>query len=721
MVSPINSARWWTKPFGNVQTNLREIDAGMDVEAVADWIQSFGATSWLCTVGGIQAQYPTDLEFQTRNPHLAERPSGDLVGDALKAAHARDLKFLARMDFSKIAAHVAAEHPEWCYMSPTGQLQEHTAGLVSVCPSGGYYQERIFEILTEITSRYKIDGMFFNWATMNEEDYYKHYHGVCHCVNCQLRWKEFAGDLEMPNGPADANYGTWLVFGREIIDGITAKIQSFIAERLPNAVLIRGKTADIIYQEGNNEIAEDNRDFWHHTASECVSSWIAFRPEVPVLSNSTCFIDMRYRMAGEEPAHFAQYLIQSISRGGTPSTYMMGIPGKIPYPCLDVASKITKFHRDHAEVYTGMRPSALTGIVRPDRGYMKGKTYASALSEFRGLYTAMQELQIPFDVVAMEHLPGIHANGSIKRYKNLILPDLGQLSVECAKIFDSWTERVGGTLIATGSSGQGPAGHVQLKSLPVHRCRATVKDGRSLWSSYVAPMQKSKSVHYYTGPTIPIHGACYYFDWKRESSTGYKVLARAPFAPPEKAFGNLQTDQPGFGITKFGSGQGVTIPFTVGRTYHETGLTSSRDFLARIFKQHCLQEALSFDIAEQVEVTLNETQDMTVVHLVNMSGARRLNFGTHLPISGGTIRVPGPTAGVKARGLISGEELSLVDGQFKLPILHLFEVVVIEGLPTRDAIAAEMSSNVEAESEKGSFLNGTTPISGSSVTNGSSF
>jgi hypothetical protein len=49
------------------------------------------------------------------------------------------------MDFSKVAPQVAAEHPEWCYMSPNGNLQEHTAGLVSVCPCGGYYQERIFD------------------------------------------------------------------------------------------------------------------------------------------------------------------------------------------------------------------------------------------------------------------------------------------------------------------------------------------------------------------------------------------------------------------------------------------------------------------------------------------------------------------------------------------------------------------------------------------------
>ncbi|RKK80300.1 hypothetical protein BFJ69_g4490 [Fusarium oxysporum] len=669
--------QWWHEPFSVVQTNLREIDAGMDVDDVAHWIKDFGATAWLCGVGGIQAQYPSDLAFQTRNPNLAERASGDLVGDALAAAHAKGLKFLARMDFSKIAPHVAAEHPEWCYVSPLGNLQEHTAGLVSVCPSGGYYQEHIFDILQEVTERYKIDGMFFNWATMNEEDYYKVYHGVCHCVNCQSLWLEFARGLEMPKGPQDINYGIWLIFSRNIIDDITAKIRDFIAKRLPETALIRGKAADIIYQESNNEIG---REFWHHSTSEWISSWISYRPNVPVLANSTCFIDMRYRMAGEEPAQFAQYLIQCISRGGTPSTYMMGTPGKIPYPCLDVAADITRFHTQYHDTYRNFVPCALTGLVRPDRGYMAGRSYQQSLSEFRGLYSALQEMHIPFDVVALEHLPGLEANLSLSRYKNLILPDLRDVPPESASIFDRWVEQTGGVLICTGSSGQEEAGSIQLKCLPVRRRRAVVAEGRLLWSSYVAPLQKKKGIHYYNGPMIPLFGAANYFEWKEDSVKSHKTLSRAPFAPPEKAYGNIEIDHPGYGMAQYGSGKGVMIPFTVGRGYRETGLSCQRDFFLQVFRQYSTPEKLTFNLAEQVEITLHRSGDKLVVHLVNMSGARRLNFGSHIPIEQGSIKIEGDSLGVSARALRMDQKLEVNDGTISLPRLDLFEVVVIEGV-----------------------------------------
>jgi hypothetical protein len=134
---------WWRLPFGMFQTNLREIDATLDVDAVLDYIQRHGADAWLVNAGGILSFYPTDLPFQTRNPYLAERPGGDMLGDAVKGAHSRGLRLVARMDFSKVAAKIAAEHPEWLYVSPSGQSQVYS-GLFSVCPNGQYYQEKTF-------------------------------------------------------------------------------------------------------------------------------------------------------------------------------------------------------------------------------------------------------------------------------------------------------------------------------------------------------------------------------------------------------------------------------------------------------------------------------------------------------------------------------------------------------------------------------------------------
>ena len=83
---------WWHEPFDMFQTNLREIDALLDVETVLDAIQEHGAGVWLLNVGGILSHFPSTLPFQSRNPLLEERPGGDLVGDAIEAAHRRGVR-----------------------------------------------------------------------------------------------------------------------------------------------------------------------------------------------------------------------------------------------------------------------------------------------------------------------------------------------------------------------------------------------------------------------------------------------------------------------------------------------------------------------------------------------------------------------------------------------------------------------------------------------------
>ncbi|KAL3446810.1 hypothetical protein BJX65DRAFT_308720 [Aspergillus insuetus] len=163
---------WWRKPFSMLQTSLCEVDVNMDVDKVASYISQLGADAWLIGVSGIQAQCPTARPFHSEK---------------------------------ELVAKVAEEHPEWCYVSHAGELQRHTRGLVSVCPIAGYYQERILDILDEVVRRYPSDGFSIKWTTMNEEDHYKWYHGVCHFDACQTRWCKYSGGLKLPERPQDAN------------------------------------------------------------------------------------------------------------------------------------------------------------------------------------------------------------------------------------------------------------------------------------------------------------------------------------------------------------------------------------------------------------------------------------------------------------------------------------------------------------------------------------
>ncbi|MDQ3655442.1 MAG: beta-galactosidase, partial [Chloroflexota bacterium] len=386
---------WWQQPFRMFQTNLREIDAGLDVERVLDYITDYGANAWLISVGGILSNYPTELDFQTANPHLARRQSGDLIGDAATAAVERGVHLLARMDFSKIDHRRAEEHPEWCFVDAAGEPQVYN-GLTSVCPSADYYQHRLFDVLSEVLDRYPVDGFFLNWMSYNEFDYSKQYRGVCHCLSCQRAFAEFAPDATLPAGPESLDYPAWRRFTASKLDDLTARIREHIKARRPEAALILGNRADIVFHEANNAVG---RPLWHHRTSEHVSAAKSFRPDVPVLVNSVGFVDMPYRLAGEEPHHFAQYLVQAISRGAIPSTYIMGTPDVIDYECLDTGAEIIQFHRDHADVYRDLVPDARVALVRPDPLRHSAERLAAATVEFQGLYLSLLERHIAFDVL----------------------------------------------------------------------------------------------------------------------------------------------------------------------------------------------------------------------------------------------------------------------------------------------------------------------------------
>jgi hypothetical protein len=671
---------WWRHPFGMLQTNLREIDATLDVERVLDFIQAHGADAWLVNAGGILSFFPTNLPFQTRNPHLAQRRGGDLLGDAVRAAHARGVHLLARMDFSKVSARIAAEHPEWCYVSPTGQSQT-VAGLVSVCPNGAYYQEKSFAALDEVIDRYPVDGFFFNWFGFNEIDYSKVYNGVCHCLSCQRAFHTYSGGAELPDGPASPTYGTWRAFSAATIADLIDRLRAHISNRRPHAFLL-GRTADVIFHEANNALG---RQLWHHATSEEVSAPRAYRPDVPVLVNAVAFMDMPYRMAGEEPEHFAQYFVQTLSRGGNPSTYIMGTPGQIPYPCLPVAGEITRFLKRWRHVYAGMTPCAHTGLVRPKQQARSTADHEHATAEFRGVYSALQQGHVPFDVVPQERLADMDNNGSLARYGVLVLPDLGELTPDTARTLDEFVAR-GGRVLATGSTGFGADGSVQLACLAAEQRLAATTTADLLWSTYIAPRDSSDvstgDRNSYAGPIAPIYGAYHYCAWRDGAEQRLKMLARAPFGPPEKAYGHQQVDHPGYVMWRHGQGRSATIPWTVGRGYRELGLTVERDLILAIVRDLLGDdEPVSVDLPEQVEVTVHKNGERTIVHLVNMSGARSTGFGKPLPIRNGTLRMRGASGSTAARALVSDTACIVAadaDGiTVALPELNLFEVIVI--------------------------------------------
>jgi len=672
-----SQANWWSSPFEMFQTNLREVDATMDVGAVADAVAAFGADTWLVNGGGIMSFYPTDLPFQTRNPFLDARPGGDLLGDAVEAAHARGLRLLARMDFSKVSQAIADAHPQWCFVGPDGRRQVYN-GLVSVCPSAGYYQEKIFEVIDEVLDRYDIDGFFFNWLTFNEVDYSGRYWGVSQNASSKAGFAEFSGGLELPTGPESPHYDLWRRYSSGVIQELTHRINNHIRGRRPNVGLIR---SDIVFYEANNEVG---RELWHHATGEAVSAFRSREPERPVVVNSVAFIDMPYRLAGEQPQHFAQYLLQAMARGANPSTYIMGVPGDIPNAALESAGEIVRFHRDHRAVYTDLGPGARVGLVRPDRLAHDLARHEQSTQEFRGLYAALQQAHIAFDILPAEGIAEMNSTGGLQRYRLLVIPDVHRLSTEVIAALDTFVD-TGGRVALTGRSGFDDTGHGVLAATPAIRITDTVDDAEQLKSTYVTAADQVADGVRFGAALVPVYGVHYDVELRGDADTRGSHLARAPFGPPEKAYGNRPDGQPAF---VFGAPSGArggrvgVVPWTIGRSFHELGLTSIRDtFLELVHELTGDDLGVTAELPEQAEITVQQRPGLMVVHVLNLSGARRKSFGPEIDISGGRLSIPMRPGAVTVRSLVAGSDLpSEWDGGrvvVRLPKIGLYDVITI--------------------------------------------
>lgn len=669
------SELWWRKPFRNFQTNLREIDAGMDVEAFLDFLDDFGGNVWLLSVGGIISNYPTKLAFQTANPALVERESGDLVGDAVSAAAERGVRVLGRMDFSKIDRRRAEEHPDWCFVTAAGENQVYN-GYYSVCPSGDYYQHRIFDVITEVLSRYDISGFFFNWMSFNEYDYSRRHWGVCHCLACRTGFAAFAPGVPLPVDKDSATYEVWRRYSHGVLSELTGRMQAHVRALKPDAALILGDRSDIVFHEANNAVG---RPLWHHATAEWVSAAKSYRPDVPVLCNSVAFVDMPYRLAGEDPDHFAQYLIQSMAHGANPSTYVMGTPADAPYENLAVAGEITRFYRDHAETYTDLVSSAQVVLVRPDALAYPAPVLAEVRSEFEGLYLSLVEGHIPFDVLPANRL----AESGIDRYRLVVLPDLGPLDETTVAALDAYVA-AGGQVLATGSSGFREQSS-QLAGGPVRRRLSSFTTAESLRSLH---LRLSASVDRPEGFPIPVVGAFHVTEADERAIVDWPALSRSTYGPPEKCYGHVDTGHPGYAWARSGAGGIGVLPWTIGRVYREVGLSAVRDaFLDRVLECAGRVVRIETSLSEQVQVVVGRSAVGDVVHLLNRTGDKAQRFVRPLDLPAAELSLPWSGGAVTARALVSGVELATraVDGLLtvSLPPLGRFETVLIQRLSNK--------------------------------------
>jgi len=527
--------RWWLEPQRMLQTNLREIDATMDIDTYVREVKDFGANVVLFNVGGIVANYPTDLEFHWRNTHM----KGDLVGNVLERLHKEGIRMIGRFDFSKINEKFAAEHPEWCYVSEKGNHVNYN-GQVHTCVSGGYQQEYMFKILGEAIDRYPLDGVFFNMIGYQRRDYSGNYHGLCQCQSCKQKFDEFCG-MELPPTEDKKNpaYAKYLEFTRMMSDKQFHRVNAFLKKKRPDLAICTYTSAgvDVIRKESNSPLG---RGTYHDTD---MAKWTLLTCGQRQLANAAVhFIRIPYRHTAVSPYLTVRRLWQQMINGAWLDFYCIGpLQRQEDQTGLDLAAGVYNFHAANEKWLVHTEGAGQVALVR--RGEQ----------EYNGLMQILCENQIAFELTLLD--PAQLAN-----FQLVIVPDVGGLSEQQSHTLDEYIQN-GGKLLLTGRVPETLRclGSVKLKETrPAEKgayIRIRPEDRRRLKRPILEKLD-----------LVFLQGSFNVYELADDTEGFLRLIPGDMFGPPEKCYYRNVSDYPALLYRK--SGKGTAACFTFGISAH---------------------------------------------------------------------------------------------------------------------------------------------------------
>src|SRR5438270_2052496 len=336
---------WWmTEPIRWVQTNLRETDAALDPDRLISQLSEMRANVLLIGMGGIDAFYPTPIEFHYPSRYL--KPGTDLFGQVLRNAHANKIRVVGRFDFSKTPKAVFDAHPEWFFRKADGSPAIYNE-LYSTCINGGYYREQAMKILTEGLENYDVDGLFFNMFGNQARDYSGNELGLCHCNVCKRKFRA-AYHRDIPDKPDDQYRQFMFVSSREV----AAAIGDLIHRIRPHAGYFNyiHESTDGIMSESNTALSRP-LPLWPYSASDNVNRARNSQPGKMAVNLCMQFVDYWWRFATVPQEEIALRLWENVANGGALAFEVNGTLDQQDRQAIETAKPVFQWLAAHQEYY----------------------------------------------------------------------------------------------------------------------------------------------------------------------------------------------------------------------------------------------------------------------------------------------------------------------------------------------------------------------------------
>jgi len=625
---------WWTtEPVRWLQTNVREMDATIDAKAFVAEAARMHANVLHYNMGGISANYHSNVEFHLASRHLA--PGRDLFGEILREAHSKKMRVVGRFDFSKTRKAVFDARREWFFRKADGSPVVYN-GLYSTCINGGWYQEHIFRILEEALARYDVDGLFFNMFGNQERDYSGADVGLCHCDACRRRWARDKGK-PLPGRP-DEEYRAWI---RACARDTGRRIGALIAAKRPQAGYFNymEEFTDGIMSESNTAVARP-LPLWPYTSSDNVNRARNSQPGKASINLCMQFVDYAWRFATAPAREIALRLWQNAAHGGALAFAINSTFDQQDRQAVEAARPIFEFASNHARHYAGQESAARVILLAQGDA-----------ASYRGLFRLLTEEHIPFAVSTNLDWIG-------RREVDLVVA--ARPSPELRRVTDK-----GIPLLVV--SDQMPPGIAAGAVKRWERAQGYIR----VRNPKRFPSLALTSLVMLDGP---------FTELPAESGPALTFVPPSMFGPPEYVHADMQdTYVPA--VLDYAGGRAVWLPWNLGTLYYRHSLPAHAH-LFRDLADGLLggKRQIRTNAHRLVEAVWMKQGAKRQLHLINVAGHSQTGYFDAPPFSGVVFDVEGEYARVHAvrSNVTLRAERAGGRTRFTLPRLADYELIILE-------------------------------------------
>jgi hypothetical protein len=664
------------------QTNFNERDP---IELnIAWWVEywmSLKLDALLLSAGGIMAFYPTKIPFHHRSQFL---DSHDLFGDYAKAAKAKGIRVVARLDCNYVYEDAYRGHPEWVERTANGEpvTNAESPWLYKTCMYSSYFTELMPAIIREINSIYDIDGFFTNgWPSTNRPD-------PCYCEACK------GSGLSDPNSPEAVQrhlarvLEVWRLWDR------TAKEKKWDSVYVGNlgggirAVTNLSKIASVAaWFNADHQGRSGATPIWDCAQQGRVAQSVMKGRTITNVTGAYANTQPLWRHTSKAPLEMKMWLAQTTASGMTPWFHWLGgKPRDLRW--REPGKKFFYWIAQNEQHFINEASLANLAVVFSQRinAYYKPPVKAGDVTDYlQGMYQVLLQGRILFDFVHEDDLtPDV-----LSKYKGVILANTALLSDQQCRQLREYVNR-GGSLLATFETGFYDEYGKPRSDCGLADVFGIQKSGDIVGpngnSSYACIERQDHPILRGFSDTTLLPFAQHYVPLRAISDPVLTVLPPFPAFPPEMVYPRtLHTDQPAVVLRERGGSRLVFLPGDIDSSYWRSQDPDLSRLLLNAIRWMCPQTPITVSGQGMAEVFAWKTKAGFAVHLLNYANPEMLRgwFSEPYPLGPQKVRVTLP-AGAKASKvhlLAGGTEVSVATSgnniEFTVPQVWDYEVAAI--------------------------------------------